>query len=257
MRYSVIGLIMIVMCSVTSGKVQTKEIEYRHGDTVLQGHLAWDDAIEGKRPGVLVVHEWWGNNEYSRHRAEQLAELGYVGFAIDMFGKGITTTDPKEAGKLATAIKSDRQLMRDRAAAGLATLREQELVDSAHIAAIGYCFGGTTALELARSGADIVGVVSFHGGLDAPSPAAEIKAAILVCHGADDTFISDDELMAFRKEMQDTKADWQMEVYGGAAHSFTNPNADKAGIKGVAYNEKADRRSWEAMKLFFNEILQK
>ena len=242
--------------AVARAEVKTEEIEYEHDGVTLLGYLAYDDAVEGKRPGVLVVHEWWGHNEYARQRAEQLAELGYVAFALDMYGKGVRAKDPKEAGKMAGAFRADRQLMRDRAAAGLAVLQGHELVDADRCASIGYCFGGTVSLELARSGANVAGVVSFHGGLGTPNPkdAANIKGKVLVCHGSADTFISDEELVAFRQEMHDAGVDWEMNVYGGAVHSFTNPAADKAGIPGVAYDERADRRSWEDMKDFFDEI---
>lgn len=234
----------------------TRVVEYREGDTVLKGYLAFDDALRGVRPGILVIPEWWGLNDYARKRAEQLAGLGYAAFAADMYGNGLTTKDPKEAGALAGALKADRARMRARAAAALDVLRRSEMVDPTQVAAIGYCFGGTTVLELAREGADLSGVVSFHGGLETPNPAGPgaIKARLLVLHGADDPFVKPADVAAFEQEMRTSGADWQMVLYGGAVHSFSNPASGSDPSKGVAYNEKADRRSWEAMKSFFQEI---
>ncbi len=253
------GILMAaLMATGAQAAVRTEKVTYRQGDTELVGFLAYDDAAAGRRPGVLVAPEWWGLNDYAKRRAEQLARLGYVAFALDMYGKGKTTTDPKEAGLLAGRFRSDRQLMRARAAAGLEVLKGRPLVDPARLAAIGYCFGGTVVLELARSGADLKGVVSFHGGLATPNPAdaKNIKGKVLVLHGADDTFESPAEIAAFQEEMRQGHVDWQMVFYGGAVHSFTNPDAGKAGIKGVAYNEAADRRSWQAMQDFFAEIFK-
>ncbi len=253
------GLLMAALMTMGAhAAIRTEKVTYRQGDTELAGFLAYDDAVTGKRPGVLVAPEWWGLNDYAKLRAEQLARLGYVAFAIDMYGKGKTTMDPKEAGQLASTFRSDRQLMRARAAAGLDMLKNRPQVDPARLAAIGYCFGGTVVLELARSGADLKGVASFHGGLATPNPsdARNIKGKVLVLHGADDTFESPAEIAAFQEEMRQASVDWQMVFYGGAVHSFTNPDADKAGIKGVAYNEAADRRSWQAMQDFFAEIFR-
>ncbi|KAF0220870.1 MAG: dienelactone [Geobacteraceae bacterium] len=253
------GLLMAaLMAASAQAAIRTQKVEYRHGDATLQGYLAYDDAVTGKRPGVLVAPEWWGLNDYAKGRAEQLARLGYVVFATDMYGKGKTTTDPKEAGQLAGLFRNDRKLMRARAAAGLDILRNRPQVDTTRIAAIGYCFGGTVVLEMARSGADLKGVVSFHGGLATSNPAdaRNIKGKVLVLHGADDTFESPAEIAAFQDEMRQAKVDWQMNYYGGAVHSFTNPAAGRVGIKGVAYNEAADRRSWQAMRDFFDEILK-
>jgi dienelactone hydrolase len=251
-------LVAILMATSAQAAIRTEKVEYRHGDAVLEGYLAYDDALAGKRPGVLVVHEWWGLNDYAKRRAEELARLGYVAFAIDMYGKGKATTDIKEAGRLSGMFKENRPLGRARAAAGLEQLRRQPQVDPTRIAAIGYCFGGTVVLELARSGADIKGVASFHGSLATPNPAdaKNIKAKVLVLHGADDPFESPAEVAAFQDEMRQAKVDWQMIFYGGAVHSFTNPDSGRAGIKGVAYNEAADRRSWQAMRAFFDEIFR-
>lgn len=259
MRYLlVLGLVLLWSADVRA-ELHTEAVEYKHGDTVLEGYLAYDASIKGKRPGVLVVHEWWGNNAYSKRRAEQLAKLGYIAFALDMYGKGVIAKDAKEAGKLAGIYRGDRKLMRERANAGLEVLRRHELTDTGRMAAIGYCFGGTTVLELARSGAPLAGFVSFHGGLDTPNPkdAANIKKGkVLVLHGGDDPFVTVDHVTAFEDEMRKAGVDWQVYIYGGAVHSFTNPDSGNDKSKGLAYNEKADRRSWEAMKMFFAEIFR-
>lgn len=256
MKYS-IPLAMILLAAVNAhGAVHTEWVQYRHGETLLEGYLAYDDAVKGPRPGILVVHEWMGLGDYAMKRAEQLAGMGYVAFALDMYGKGVRAKTPEEAAKLSGIYKGDRPLMRARAQAGLDELRKQPLVDPARIAAIGYCFGGTTVLELARSGADVAGVVSFHGGLGTPQPAdaKNIKGKVLVLHGADDPHVPPAEVAAFQDEMRKAAVDWQMIYYGGAVHSFTNPGSGTDASTGVAYNEKADKRSWEAMKAFFKEL---
>ena len=238
--------------------IHIETVEYKQGDTTLEGFIAYDDAIQGKRPGVLVVHQWMGLTDYEKHRAEMLAQLGYVAFCADIYGKGVRPQNTAEAGAQAGKYKGDRQLLRARVNAGLDALRRQPQVDPNRIAAIGYCFGGTTVLELARSGADVAGVVSFHGGLDARDPAdgKNIKCKVLVCHGADDPFSSPQDIAAFENEMRKGGVDWQFIQYGGAVHSFTQPMAGNDNSKGAAYNEKADKRSWEAMKQFFAEIFK-
>jgi len=245
-------------CAISvQAKIVTKTIDYKQGDTMLEGYLAYDDSISGKRPGVLVVHQWLGLTDYEKHRAEQLAKLGYVAFCADIYGKGVRPKVVSEAGAESTKYKTDRVLLRARVNAGLAELEKNPLVDSKRIAAIGYCFGGTTVLELALSGAAIAGVVSFHGGLDAPSPgdANNIKCKVLVQAGADDPFQNPNDLAAFEKEMRDAKVDWEITFYGGAVHSFTQPDPGFVN-PGAHYNEKADRRSWQAMKDFFAEIFK-
>jgi dienelactone hydrolase len=204
----------------------------------------------------VIVHEWTGHNKYVRRRAEQLAQLGYVAFALDMYGKGVLAKDSTEAAKLATPFKADRALMRKRANAGLDVLKKNERVDTTHLAAMGYCFGGTTVLELARGGADLVGVVSFHGDLDTPKPedAKNIKGKVLALHGADDPLVKPEVVTKFEDEMRKAKVDWELVKYGGAVHSFTNPDAGNDPSKGAAYNAEADARSWQAMKDFFAEI---
>jgi dienelactone hydrolase len=236
--------------------MHTQTVEYKQGDTVLEGYLAYDDSIKGKVPGVLIVHEWTGIGPYVKKRCEQIASLGYVGFAIDIYGKGVRPKDSKEAAAQAGIYRADRLLMRERAKAGLQELKKMNFVDPKRIAAMGYCFGGGVVLELARSGADIAGVVSFHGTLDTPNPqdAQNIKAKVLVCHGADDPYVKPEQVLAFQNEMRAGRVDWQMIIYGNAVHSFTNPDSGNDPSTGAAYNEKADRRSWEAMQAFFKEI---
>jgi dienelactone hydrolase len=249
---------VIAGVSPARAEMKTEVVEYRHGDVVLEGYLAYDDLIRGKRPGVLVAHEWNGHNPYVRKRAERLARLGYVAFALDMYGKGVRAKDAKEAAALAGIYKGDRTLMRARAAAGLDVLRSRPEADPARLTAIGYCFGGTTVLELARSGADLVSVVSFHGGLDTPNPgdARNIKGKVLALHGGDDPFVPVNQVEAFQEEMRKGGVDWQFVSYGGAVHGFTNPESGSDNSKGVAYNERADLRSWKAMKTLFAETLK-
>ena len=238
--------------------LRTEVIGYKHGDAGLEGYLAYDDAVKGKRPGVIVVHAWTGLDAYTKRRTGQLAKLGYVAFAIDMYGKGVKAKDAEEAARLAGIYRADRSLMRSRANAGLEVLKKHTLTDAKRIAAIGYCFGGGVALELARSGADIAGVVSFHGNLDTPNPedAKNIKGKVLILHGAADPIVPTDQVIAFQDGMRKANVDWQMVIYGGAVHAFTNPESGDDPSRGAAYNEKADRRSWEAMKMFFAEIFK-
>ena len=246
--------ILSIAVSANAGIV-SKPVEYTQNGTVLEGYMAYDDSIQEKRPGVLVVHEWWGLTDYVRSRVNKLAQLGYVAFALDMYGKGIWTKDPAEAKNLSGHLMGT-PLMLERANAGLEVLRSNSQVDTGRIAAIGYCFGGTTVLELAYSGANLAGVVTFHAGL---IPAKEedlsrIKTRFLICHGADDEFASFDDIIKFQDGLRKSGADWQMIFFGGAVHSFTNPSADEYGIEGIAYNKNADIRSWQYMKFFFEEI---
>lgn len=260
MRTALIATVVLAACflftSPTFAAIKLEPVEYKHGDTVLKGYLAYDDAKTGKRPGILVVHEWWGCNDYAQSRAKQLAELGYVAFACDMYGSGKITTDPAEAGKLAGGIRKDPKVWRERAAAGLKVLADHKLVDANKLAAIGYCFGGTTALQMACDGQNLKAVVSFHGSLFTPTAAEAkaVKGTVLVCNGATDTFISPEDRKGFVDAFEAAKVDYIFIDYAGAVHSFTSPNADKAGIKGVAYQEKADKRSWADMKRVFDEV---
>jgi dienelactone hydrolase len=234
--------------------MKTEAVRYRDGAVELEGFIAYPDG-PGRRPGVLVVHEWWGHNAYVRQRAEMLAGLGYVGFAADLFGKGVTATTTEEAGKLYTAVMSDRRFARGRIGAALDLIRANPAVDSAKVVCLGYCMGGTVALDLARSGADLRGAVSFHGALATPTPAgkAAVKCPVLVLHGADDPMVTPDQVQGFRDEMRSAGADWQFHEYGGAQHAFTNPAANLPKL-GILYNAAADRRSWEVMKSFLSEV---
>ena len=257
---NILLILGFLLTSVTAhAEIKKQTIEYKDGDTTLEGYLVYDDAVQGKRPGIVVVHDWMGFGPYANGRAEQLAQLGYVALAVDIYGKGVRPKNPDEAGKLAGIYKSDRKLMRERAKAGLDTLLAQPMVDPQRVVALGYCFGGTVALEMARAGMPLDGVVTFHGGLATNMPAkkGDIKAKILNLHGADDPFVPPAEVADYQKEMNSAGADWQMVYYSGAVHSFTRPDAGSDNSKGAAYNEKADKRSWEAMKEFFSEIFNK
>jgi dienelactone hydrolase len=247
-----------VVATAAHAGIRGEKVEYKQGETVLEGYVARDDAVQAKRPGVLVVHDWMGVSPFVVSKCEQLAKLGYVAFAADIYGKGVRPSNAQEAGQLAGKYKGDRSLLRARAAAGLDALRRNPGVDPKKVAAIGFCFGGTTVIELARSGADVAGVVSFHGGLDSPSPAdgKNIKARVLALHGADDPFVPAADLAAFEDELRKAGVDWQLVKYGGAVHAFTNPAAGNDNSKGAAYNERADRRSWAAMQAFFAEIFK-
>jgi dienelactone hydrolase len=250
--------LFLLACSLpVQAGIQTKIIEYRDGDVVLEGLLAWDDTI-AKAPGILIVHQWMGRTDYEEARAKQLAKQGYVAFALDIYGKGVRPSTIQKAGELAGVYKNDRSLYRRRLQVGLEQLQGQGMVDRQKIAAIGYCFGGTGVLELARSGAEINGVVSFHGGLDSldPEEAKKIKAKVLICHGADDPFVATTDIEAMKKEFAEADVDWQMIYYSEAVHSFTQPMAGNDNSRGAAYQERADKRSWQAMNNFFDEIFQ-
>jgi dienelactone hydrolase len=258
MKRLLLCLGLLVLALPASGEVTFKPIEYREGDTVLEGLWMHDDASTSKRPGILIAHQWKGLGEYERRRGEMLARLGYNVLAVDIYGKGIRPGTRESAAATAGKFKESRALLKQRMRAGLDVLRQHPLTDTMRIAAIGYCFGGTAVLELARSGADMAGVVSFHGGLGTPNPteANHIKCKVLALHGADDPAVPQNEVLAFQEEMRQANVDWQLISYGGAVHSFTDWNAGNDNSKGVAYNEKADKRSWEAMKQFFAEIFR-
>lgn len=255
-----VGLAILLLCAGAAARaaVKTETIDYKDGKTALQGYLAYDDSIPGPRPAVLVVHEWWGFGPYVKRRAEQLAQMGYAAFALDMYGKGVLAKNHEEAGKLSGVYRGDRGLMRARAMAGLNVLMKRPETDPARVAAIGYCFGGTTVLELARSGADLAGVASFHGSLDTPRPeqSTQIKSKILVLQGGEDKWTMGG-LPAFEDEMRLAKADWQVNIYGGATHGFTVKEAGDDASTGMAYHEAADKRSWEALQNFLNEVFNK
>jgi dienelactone hydrolase len=235
-----------------------KMVDYKDGSTKLQGYMVYDDSLaNAKSPGIVVVHNWMGLTDETKSKADALAGLGYVAFAADIYGANVRPKDANEAGPLSSSYKADRAKLRKRAMAAVTTLSKQKEVDSKRLAAIGYCFGGTTALELARAGAPLKAVASFHGGLDSPKPSdgKNIKAHVLVLHGADDPFVKPEDLRAFQDEMRTNKIDWQMIEYGNAVHSFTEQAAGTDNSKGAAYNEAADRRSWQAMQTFFKETL--
>ncbi len=254
-------LLPFLMAAATANTaIRTQALDYHQEDAALEGYLAYDDRVKDQRPGVLVVHEWWGINEYIRRRAVQLASMGYVAFAADIYGKGNRAKTREEAMTLAGKFRSgtDRALMRARVNAGLEALKNNPLVDPKRVAAIGYCFGGAAVLELARSGAELAGVVSFHGALATPNPddAKNIKARVLVLTGADDPSVKPEQVAAFEDEMRRAGVDWQLVSYGHAVHGFTNRDNGTDNTRGSAYNEKADKRSWRAMKDFFEEIFK-
>lgn len=237
--------------------VVVEPVQYSDGDTKLSGAIVYDKAKKGPRPGVVVVHDWMGPSDYTTLRASQLATLGYAAFIADIYGVDTRPKTPKEASTAAGKYKGDRSLLRKRVNLALDELRKSPVVNGSKVAAIGYCFGGTTVLELARSGANISGVVSFHGGLDSLSPAdgKNIKSKVLVLHGADDPSVSPENLAAFEKELRDGNVDWELVKLGNSVHSFSNPGAGSDKASGNAYNPEADRRSFELMKGFFKEIL--
>jgi dienelactone hydrolase len=236
--------------------LKTEVIAYEQGGVTLEGYLAYDDASRKPQPGVLLIHDWMGVGDYAKSRARQLAELGYVAFAADIYGKGNQPADQKAAGALAGKYKGDRALYRARLKAGYDQLAARKEVASGQIAAIGYCFGGTGVLELVRGGAKVKGVVSFHGGLSTPTPedAKNIMCPVLVLHGADDPFVKPAEVAAFKEEMEKAHVKYEFVAYPGAVHSFTRPDAGNDNSKGAAYNEAADKQSWAAMQKFFHQI---
>jgi dienelactone hydrolase len=256
MHRTIFAAIIFLLGASAMGAIKTETIEYKQGDTTLKGYLAYDDSGPAQRPGVLVVPEWWGLNDYAKGRAEQLAKLGYVAFAADMYGDGKTTDDIKAAPALSGPLMEDRSLMRARVNAAFDQLKNRPEVDPAKLAAIGYCFGGTSVLELARSGTPLLGVVCFHGGLATPHPddAKNIKGRVLVLTGANDAFIPPAQRDAFAKEMADAKVNWEMDVYSDAVHAFTNPTAGSHGVPNIQYNKEADERSFARMQAFFGEI---
>lgn len=268
MRFAIAALLLSPL-TVAQAAIQTKTIEYKIGEGTFVGFLAWDDAVATENspaPGVVVCPEWWGNNEYAQSRARQLAELGYVAFSVDMYGqdangKPRVTTDPKVAGEWAGSVYKDPKVLEARVVAGMKQLTDQKIVDKKNVAAIGYCMGGSVALALARTGADLKAVVAFHastisaGGDEATAKAAndKIKATLLICHGQDDGFVQPGELDKFHAQMKASHIDYALTAYSGAVHAFTNPKADDYKVPGVSYNKNADVRSWAAMKALFEE----
>jgi dienelactone hydrolase len=255
-RVVVIFLMVMALGTTVQAKTLTKTVSYQHDDVKLEGYLAYDDSIEDKRPAVLVVHEWWGLNDYARRRVEQLAAMGYMAFALDMYGKGKITKHPKQAAEWMKQVKTNVQLWQQRALAGLEILRKQPQTDPNRIAAIGYCFGGATVQQLAYSAENLKGVVSFHGSLLPPADdqARRVTPKILICHGAADPFVKEESIQNYIAAVEKSDVDWQMIIYGGAKHSFTNPDADKMGMDALKYSRSGDRRSWAHMKNFLEEI---
>ena len=240
--------------------LETKSVSFMADGKELLGHIAWDTEIEGERPGVLVFPEWWGLNDYIKKRTEQVASLGYFAMGVDMYGNGKTADHPEEAGALMNGVLGDLDTLKARVEAAYQALKDQKPVDSNRLGAIGYCFGGAVVLNMARFGMDLKGVVSFHGALDSmqkPGP-NDVKAKVLVCHGAADQFIPEEAILGFKQEMSEASADFEFISYLGALHGFTNPAADERGRKfniTLAYNESADRNSWNSMKDLFENNL--
>lgn len=251
-------LCALLLAGAAEAKIRHETVEYEQDGVTLEGYLAWDDTIEGARPGILVVHQWLGLGDNERMRADMLAELGYLALAADVYGKGVRPANRQEAATEAGKYYGDRELYRARLNAGLDELKRQPLADPQRLAATGYCFGGAGVLELARSGADLDGVVSFHGNLDTTLPVQPdvLEAKILVCHGAVDPYVKPEAVQAFLAEMEAVHADYQLIMYSGAVHAFTQKGAGDDPSQGAAYDAKADRRSWLAMRNFLDEIFE-
>jgi dienelactone hydrolase len=268
MKKSIVGMLVLSVVLIAAAavsaapKIKGEPVEYKAGGMTMKGYLAYDENVKGKRPGVLVVHEWWGHNEYVRKRARMLAEMGYTALALDMYGEGKTATHPDDAGKFSSETMKNFPVAKQRFEAAMAFLKKQPTVDPKRLAAIGYCFGGGVVLNMVRQGEDLKAVASFHGNLTAvePAQAGKIKAKIRAYNGENDKFTPKEAIDAFMKEMRDAKVDFQFINYPGAVHSFTNPEADELGKKfglPMAYNADADKKSWEDMTQFFAEVLKK
>ncbi len=257
MKTVLLQLLAACLVSGVSAEVQMDPVEYKQGDTLLRGYFAYDTEIKGKRPGVLVVHAFWGLNDYARMRAKKLAEEGYVTLALDMYGDGKSSQHPQEASEWAKAIGENQKLAFERFMAAYEVLKQHDLTDSDKIAAIGYCFGGSIVLKMALHGADLDAVVSFHGGFPSDPIEGDVKASVLVCHGAADSMATPEQIQAFRKNLTEAGVDWELNVYAHARHAFTNPVADEWanewGWDTVGYNARADKRSWRAMLGFLDD----
>lgn len=261
-----ISIIFISSCAErkheeTNVGIVTTEVDYHSDGTTLKGFIAYDGNIEGKRPGVLIVHEWWGHNDYARKRARMIAELGYTALAVDMYGDGKQADHPDDAGKFAMELFNNIDLAEARFEAGLNLLKMQPTTDPDRIAAIGYCFGGGVVLHMARFGMELDAVVSFHGSLQTEHPAhpEKVKARLLVCNGEDDPLTTPEQIEAFKNEMSEAGVEYKFINYPGAVHSFTNPIADSVGNKfnmPLAYNKEADQKSWAEMKALFSEVFK-
>lgn len=252
-------LVGLLLMAVAQAEVQTRAIEYQSDGRSYTGYLAYDDSIPGKRPGVVVYHEWWGLGENEKRRARMLAELGYVAFVVDMYGTGRLTDKSEQAKVWMQEVTTDPQWWRERAQNGIKQLQKQSMVDSDNIAAIGYCFGGGTVLNLTYGPSDLKGVVSFHGSLPIPGKESfgKITPRILVAHGNADGFVPREIVNQFQVTMDEAGAQWEMITYGNVRHSFTNPQADSRGIAALKYDPYADAHSWQAMQLFLASIFSK
>jgi len=251
------AILALTMAPAAHAGIETKEVTYKQGETVLTGFFAWDGAAEGKRPGVIVVHEWWGHNDHARNQARRLAEAGYVAFALDMYGKGKVTTHPEEAGAFARDAMEDREVMAARFDAALDQLTADPRVDPDRIAAIGYCFGGSVVLDMVRAGVDLDAAATFHAGLGSAMTAekGKVKARVLVNTGGADPMVPAEQVEAFRREMEAAGAQATVISYPGARHGFTNPDAASFGMEALAYDADADGKSWAAMLAMFSEVL--
>ena len=253
----VMAAVALMVGGAAQAEVRSQAVSYEDQGAALTGYLYWDDAVQGKRPGILVIHEWWGLDDYPRERARMLAELGYVAFAADMYGTGKVTDKREQAREWMQEITSDVEWWRQRAFAGLAQLKASDKVDPTRLAAVGYCFGGGTVIQMAYSGSgELRGVVSFHGALPAAPAEAKgkIKTPLLILHGQADAMVGPDVVDNFEASLLAAGASWELDSYGGVRHSFTNPKADSHGMDNLKYDALADRRSWQRMQDFFAEI---
>lgn len=257
--YLVIASVLFFQCITAQAAVVGHETDYQAAGQTMKGYLVYDDSIKGKRPGVIVVHEWWGLNDYARKRAKMLARLGYVALAVDMYGAGRQAAHPVDAAKFSGEVWANMAAARERFAAGMKVLQKHPEVDRSRIAAIGYCFGGGIVLQMAREGMDLKGVVSFHGSLKTEEPArrGKVKARILVCNGGADKFSSMEDITGFITEMVNAGVDFEFHSFPGALHSFTNPGADLLAEKfklPIGYQKKADEESWQEMQDFLKAV---
>lgn len=258
-RFLTIGCLLL-FANLAAAEVKTEAVDYKFDGVTLKGHVFYDAAAKEKRPGVVVVHEWWGLNEYAKTRAKMLAELGYVAFCADMYGDGAVTEHPMKAGEMATTVRKNKDVWLGRANAAIEALQKRPEVDPHKLAIMGYCFGGTTALQVALTGnPDVKAAISFHGALPAVTAddAKKVKAKVLICHGADDTFIKEEAVAGLKAAFDAAKVDYDFQSYPGAVHSFTVKGADEKNIKGMAYNEEADKKSWAAMQKVLKEAFAK
>jgi dienelactone hydrolase len=253
MKSILAAMLLVVLSGAAQAAVKLEPVDYKDGSVALKGQIAYDDAAKDKRPGILVVHEWWGLNEYAKRRATMLAEAGYVALAVDMYGDGKNTEHPDEAGAWASAVRANAKSGMDRFMAGYNLLKADKRVDATHISAIGYCFGGGVVLSAALAGAPLDAVVSFHGSLPTDPATGKVTARILVCHGGADPFSTPEQVAGFMKAATDAGADWEFNIYANAKHSFTNPDAGTHKMPQLEYNEKADKRSWQDMLNFLAE----